>query len=321
VLELAEATARWDRVRQMMTALDLDILVAVDLTRDEILLGHQRWLTGYIPIGGPAAVLFDRDGLVELISARIGKPVTEFYRAQGLPIELVNDFSPSLLAERIARRRPRRVGIAQAESFPYSTAAALSDGGKGPELVDVCADMLRLRLRKSACELDLIRKGCAIADAVWERVPEFFRVGRRNYEIVADVDHLVRLAGAEGGFNLCFPLPFLGRAMLSLGNPDRIEAGGRYLLEISPRYRGYYSQLTIPVTARPNDEVALRAYDDVIASKVMAQPLMRPGADLSQIALTISAFLAERGRAMSSLSLGHFCGATTPPCHLSWRRA
>ncbi len=182
--------------------------------------------------------------------------------------------------------------------------------------MDVSNDILRLRLRKSANELALIRQSCAIADTVWERVAEIFRVGRRNYEIVADIDHLVRLQGAEGGFHLVLPLPFLGRAMISLGNPDRIEADARYLVEISPRYRGYYAQVTIPVSTWRHDEAAIRAYDDVIASKRMAEPLMRPGADLSQIASTISDFLAERGRAMSSLSLGHFCGlALEEPRH------
>jgi Xaa-Pro aminopeptidase len=316
VLTLVEATDRWTRVGLMMEALDLDLVVAVDTTRDEIMLGHQRWLTGYIPIGGPAAVLVGRDDSLELISERIGKPVTEHYRANGFPIELVGGFSASLLAERINRRQPKRIGIAEGGSFPFATGDALRDGPRLPNIVDISQDMLKLRLRKSAHELDLIRRSCAIADDVWERVPEIFRVGRHNYEIIADVDHLVRLAGAEGGFHLVLPLPFLGRNMLSLGNPDRIEPDARYLLEISPRYRGYYSQLTIPVSTRRDDNAALQAYEDVTASKRMAEHMMRPGADLSQIAVTISEFLKERGRTMSSLSLGHFCGmALEEPRH------
>ena len=316
MLDLTEATDRWARARKVMAARDLDVLVAVDLTRDEVLLGHQRWLTGYIPIGGPAAVLLARDGSVELISDRIGKPVTEYFRAEKVPIELVSGFSPAILADRIARRRPSRVGYAQAETFPFSTAALLNAGEHPPELVDVSDDVLRLRLRKSAKELALIRRSCAIADKVWEQVPDIIRVGRRNFEIVADIDHLVRWEGAEGGFHLVLPLPFLGRAMVSLGNPDRIEADARYLVEISPRYRGYYAQVTIPVSTRPADNAVLRAYDDLIASKRMAEPLMTPGADLSQIASTVSDFLAERGRTMSSLSLGHFCGlALEEPRH------
>ena len=313
MFDLREATARWARVRQLMDEHDLDALLAVDLSRDEILLGNQRWLTGYIPIGGPAAALVHRDGEIELISERIGVPVTEYYNAHAFPIGLVNGFSPRLVAERVIRRGPKRLGIVEPESFSATIATVLD---AFPDVVDVSEAFQRLRLRKSAYELDLIRTSCAIADAVWERVPEIFRIGRRQYEVVADVDHLVRLAGAEGGFHLLLPLPFLGRQMESLANREIIASGGRYLLEISPRFEGYYSQLTIPVTTRRNDTAALRAYDDVVASKVAAQPMMRPGTDLADVARFVAAFLKERGHAIASLSLGHFCGmALEEPRH------
>ncbi|HZV07163.1 MAG TPA: M24 family metallopeptidase, partial [Gemmataceae bacterium] len=149
-----------------------------------------------------------------------------------------------------------------------------------------------------------------------EHVPEIFKVGRRNYEIIADIDHLVRLQGAEGGFHLVLPLPFVGRPMPLSVNSDRIENGARYLVEISPRYDGYYSQLTIPVTSRSDDKAALRAHQDIVEAKRAAQPLMRPGADLSQVAKFVAEFLAGRGHALTSLSLGHFCGmALTEPRH------
>ncbi len=118
MLNSADATDRWTRVQRMMAELDLDLLVAVDLTRDEIMLGHQRWLTGFIPIGGPAAVLFGRDGSVELMSERIGKPVTEYFKAQNLPIELFNGFSASILADRIARRQSSPRGDRAGRKLP-----------------------------------------------------------------------------------------------------------------------------------------------------------------------------------------------------------
>lgn len=313
MFDLTEATARWERVTQLIAEHDLDALLAVDLSRDEILLGNQRWLTGYIPIGGPAAALIHRDGEIELISERIGLPVTEYYKAHDFPIGLVNGFSPHLVAERVTRRSPKRLGIVEPDSFPSAIATALASF---PDVVDVSDGFQRLRLRKSAFEIDLIRKSCAIADAVWERVPEIFRIGRRHYEIVADVDHLVRLAGAEGGFHLLLPIPFLGRAMQSLASQEIIAADNRYLLEISPRLDGYYSQLTIPVTTHRGDTVALQAYDDVVASKVAAQPLMRPGAELAGVAQFVADFLSERGHSIASLSLGHFCGmALEEPRH------
>ena len=316
MFDVAEATARWARVRDMMELHDLDLVLAIDLSRDEILQGHQRWLTGYIAMGGPAAALLHRGGHVELISERIGKPVARHYQTHGFPIELVDGFSPALLADRIGRLRPGRLGIAEAGSFPASLAALLAERPAPAELVDVARQFQRLRLRKSAYELALIRKSCAIADAVWEQVPEIVRIGRRTFEVVADIDHLVRLRGAESGFHLVLPLPFAGRPMRSVANPARIGEEARYLVEISPRYDGYYAQLTLPVTCRADDRAALDAYRDLEEAKHAAQPLMRPGADLSQVAQWVSTFLAGRGHSMTSLSLGHFCGmALEEPRH------
>ena len=312
----SEASARWARVRAMMATRELDAVLAVDLSRDEILRGNSRWLTGYIPIGGPAAALLHHDGQVELMSERIGQPVREYYRAHDIAVTPVDGFSAALVAERVGRSGCRRVGIAEAETLPAALAAALAALPSAPALVDVSAEFERLRLRKSAHEVALIRRSCAIADSVWRRVPEVFRVGRRTYEVLADIDHMVRLEGAEGGFHLILPVPFLGRSMQSLALGDRVEANARYLLEVSPRLDGYYSQLTIPVTTHPHDEAALRAYDDLVAAKQAAAPQMKPGADLSEIAKLVAAFLAERGRALTSLSMGHFCGlALEEPRH------
>ena len=299
-----------------METSDVDLLIAIDLSRDEILLGHQRWLTGYVPVGGPAAALLGRAGPIALVSDRIGKPASAYYEVNGFPVELVNGFTPPLLAELVAAHQPRRVGVADPVSFPWSIAAALRERLPACQLIDLSEPMQRLRLRKSAHELALIRKSCEIADEVWAHAPEIFRVGRRMYEIVADVDHLMRLRGAESGFNLLLPLPFSGRSMRAMANPDRIEADARYLLEVSPRYEGYYSQITIPVTTRADDQVAARAYADIVEAKEAVLPLMRPGADLSEIATLIAGALAKKGRALASLSLGHFCGmALEEPRH------
>lgn len=316
MIDVEEATGRWERVRRLMVARDIDVLLSIDLSRDEILLGNQRWLTGYSPVGGPAAALLHRDGHVELISERIGKPTTDFYWNNGFAIELVNGFSTMLLAARITGLAAQRIGIAEPGTFPFALGAALLAINPSITFTDLSTDFARLRLRKSEHELALIRRSCAIADAVWQNVPEVFRIGRRYYEIVADLDHLVRAEGAEGGFHLVLPVPFLGRGMQSMANPDRIEANARYLVEISPRYEGYYAQLTMPVTTHARDEKAISAYEDVVSAKRAAEPLLRPGADLSEIAKLIKADLAGRGHSMTGLSLGHFCGmALEEPRH------
>ena len=317
MINLAEATTRWQRIRELMERDNLDVVIAVDSSRDEIQQGHARWLTGYIAVGGPAAAIISRDGSVELISERIGKPTAAFYQSNNISLDLVNGFSAKLLAERIAMKTPARLGVAELETFPATTYLDLAYRASPPEIVDFSGQMTALRLIKSAEEIATIRHSAAIADKVWQHMPDIFRVGRANYEIIADVEQLMRLEGAESGFNLVLPLPFHGRMMQSIGNPDRIKPNARYTMEVSPRYQGYYSQLTIPVTTYQADDEANSAYEDIVASKEAAQPLMKPGTELGDVAKFIEQFLEERGHTMSSLSLGHFCGmALEEPRHI-----
>ncbi|MGE4431175.1 MAG: M24 family metallopeptidase [Sphingobium sp.] len=316
MLDLMELSARWTRTREMMERLDLDVVIAIDTSRDEILLSTQRWLTGFTPLGGPAAALLFRDGHVELVSQWLGKTVPAFYAGADLPIETVPGYSPQIFAERIGKAGARKIGYAEDGCFPASIYQALRDMPSSPALIDISAEIIALRMRKSAAEIATIRKSCAIADKIWENMDDIFRVGRKHYEIVADISHLARLEGAEGGFYLMGKLPFLGMPMRVLADPDEVVADTRYLVEVSPRFDGYYSQLTGPVTTRPDDADAARALADVVAAKEFAQPLMVPGADLSAIAVEIETFLKDRGHMMISRSLGHFCGmALEEPRH------
>ena len=85
---------------------------------------------------------------------------------------------------------------------------------------------------------------------------------------------------------------------------------------MSPRYDGYYSQLTSAVTTVADDEVGAGAYSAVVDAKAFAQPLMVPGADLSEIAVEVETFIKDRGQVLASRSLGHFCGmALEEPRH------
>jgi Xaa-Pro aminopeptidase len=312
--DVKELRSRWLRVRKVMKERDLDAVIAVGLSRDEILSGQQRWMTGFIARGGPAAVILTKDG-VEIFYGRWSSLVKEFYKSNfGSEVNLVDGVAPATIADRVAKLGLRRIGIGESESFSAALSQAI---GAGVEQIDVSNDMMRLRWIKSPLEIELIRKSCAISDTVWEQVPDICRIGRWVYEAVADVDQLVKREGAEGGFNVIMPVPFVGSPISSLVVREKFEAGSRWAVEVSPRYDGYYSQLTIPLTAVPNDDVFLKAYDDLVAAKQMAQGMMKPGANMTDVGKAVEKYLVERGHTMPGPSLGHFCGMSLEePRHL-----
>ena len=124
----------------MMADRDLDVVIAIDLSRDEIGQSSRRWLTGFSPLGSPAAALLHRDGRMELISRPTGMLAPEYYKAHGLQVEVLQGLFPqSLLADRIGRSCPGRLarilhedgrcalaisglGIVETASFPWALA-------------------------------------------------------------------------------------------------------------------------------------------------------------------------------------------------------
>ena len=244
MLDLADVSSRWPRVVDLMARHDLDVLIAVDTSRDEIMLGGQRWLTGFTPLGQPATALVFRDGHVELISAMLGRTAPAFYGASGLPIELVPGFSPALIAERVARVNAKRVGVAEPATLAANIADAVRATPSAPVLVDVANDFLALRLVKSPAELAMIRASAAAADAVWRDLPTIFRPGRKFYEIVADADHIVKSRGGESGFYLLAGLPITGMPMRVIADPEEVVADRRYMFEISPTTTPRWPKLT-----------------------------------------------------------------------------
>lgn len=311
-----ETIARVEQLRAIMDEFDLDLLVAADWSRDEIMAATVRWVSGYIAVGGPAAILIPRHGEVELLSERIGRPAAAFYADGQFPLELVSGFGAELVAERVARHGPKRIGLAEPEGFPWTFAMAIEATCPGVSFVEVTSAVQAVRLRKSPLEQQMIRTSCEIADAIGGQIPHLLRVGRSNRDVVADIDHAARLAGAESGFHLVLRMPFRGRPLQFTANPDLIEPETRYLVEISPRYEGYYSQLTLPVTTGDHDPTLERGHTDVVDAKQMAEALLKPGADLSKVAVQVEDFLRDRGHTMTSRSLGHFCGmALEEPRH------
>lgn len=76
-----------------------------------------------------------------------------------------------------------------------------------------------------------------------------------------------------------------------------------------------WTQLTIPVSSDAHDDKAHRANQAVVEVKAFAAAWHTiPGADLTEVSGTTAAFLRERGYAMTSPSLGHFCGMAWKSC-------
>jgi Xaa-Pro aminopeptidase len=182
----------------------------------------------------------------------------------------------------------------------------------GIELVEVHDEIMGIRLRRSKEEAGMYRKGAALADAGFEAALKVIHPGASEYEIIAEIEYVARKEGAEEHFTL------IGSGKFSFGdanrlplpyNPShrRIEAGDTVVLEITPRYEGYWTQLVRMVNVwQPNHDLAKM---QTVARDALKAGLeqFRPGKKVKDVTAKMQSYIATCGF-VGKPPFGHICG-------------
>jgi Xaa-Pro aminopeptidase len=193
----AEFQARLDRLRQEMAHLNLDALV---IYGDNYSFADLCYLTNYFPkVRGGIAVV-PRDGAISLL-LNIGSRDVPFAKT----LTWVDDVRASNLVGGDGAKLIKEKGLATAR-------LGLVDSGQGfplPQLEDMKNALAQatwgnipsllqpIRLRKSARELAAMGEAGRLLKEVCDGASQFIKPGRKEYEIVADIDRLARDKGAE----------------------------------------------------------------------------------------------------------------------------
>lgn len=183
-----------------------------------------------------------------------------------------------------------KVGLAGGREMPYPAYAALS----GAIVVEPADDIVETIAReKSADELRLVRKAAAAADAGFEAFRRASQVGVREYEIVAEVEHAMRAAGADDNFILLST----GSHNTAMRAPtDRQVAAGDVVIgEITPVCEGQFIQLCRTVSVGAPAAPLVERYALLVRAYERAVAAVRANAPASIIASTIDGMLTDAG--------------------------
>jgi Xaa-Pro aminopeptidase len=169
------------------------------------------------------------------------------------------------------------LAFAPAAFSPLALARAL------PEAADATAALADLLMHKADEEVDAIARAAAMADEGYAVFRAAVRPGRREYEVIGEVEAFLRSRGCPEQF-----------VIMAAGNTDvrgmrppsdrRIVAGDVVITEITPAIDGYFAQLCRTlVVGEPN--AAQRAAFDLFARATEAGiALVRPGVTAAEIA-------------------------------------
>ncbi len=186
----------------------------------------------------------------------------------------------------------------------------------GWDLRDVTGAFRRLRLRKSAEELDWLRRGAGLTDAALQHLADHVKPGLREYQLGALIEeaalgrgglpHLSYISsGPQDGASACVPRQNLSHRV--------IERGDVINTEISVSYWGYSGQAHRPlfVQAEPGAlyrqlwDVALEAYTRCAA-------VLRAGATVEDV-LDAAEVIHARGLTINDDLLHGFGIGLLPP--------
>ncbi len=266
---------RRERLAAAMAAEGLEALVvAGNPWRSDYL----RFAVDVTPLEGQVIALLDRDASARLM---VESPVEAARIAAERPwLAVVR--SGSLLADAeaaIGGLGNRRAVLAPSAAIPYR----LARGPLGSTVAAGTALLDRLMLHKSPAEIGAVQRAAALADDGYKVFRDAARVGRREYELVAEVEAYFRSRGCPENFMI---LGSGGREVRGMHPPGERRLAPRDLVttELTPCIEGYYAQICRTLVIGTPSDAQRRAFSVYREALEAGMAAVRPGATAGQVA-------------------------------------
>jgi Xaa-Pro aminopeptidase len=302
LLPQSEFQPRLDAVRQEMTRRGLDALV---IYGDNYSFADLCYLTNYFPkVRGGIAVV-PRDGAITLL-LNIGSRDVPFAKT----LTWVDDVRASNQVGTDGAKLIKEKGFAQAQ-------IGLADSGQGfplPQLEDMksalpdarwqeCNSLIApQRVVKSARELKAMGEAGHMLKEICAGAAAFIQPGRKEYEIVADIDRLARDKGAEdirilAGDSRLNPPSFKQAAIV----------GGHWALYMALQHERYWVEAgrTFILASDAKLQAAYRKAEEIVAAMV-AQ--LKPNGAVAALDTVARQQLGEFYQTAAIYGLGHGIG-------------
>jgi Xaa-Pro aminopeptidase len=269
------AEQRRKRLIDAMAAEGLDVLLVYGNAWQG---DYLRYATDFGILEGQALALVRNDGHVTLY---VDSPLEADRAALDCPgIEAV--LAPDLTGEvdaALGRMSNQRIGAAPQRLLPRRIAARAAD----LKLSDETSFVDRLLMHKLDGEIDAIRRAAKLADAGYKVFMQAARVGRADYELIAEAEAFFRAHGVDDNFQI---IGVGGVEVKGMAPPSgkRLKRGDMVTTELTPCVDGYYAQIcrTLVVgEATPEQQAAHAIWREAMEAGIAA---VRDGVTAADIA-------------------------------------
>lgn len=225
-------------------------------------------------------------------------------------------FSDNLIVDAVKLLKERgvsagRVGVSF-EMLPVAWHRFLKQELPQVEWVECHHRIMRIRTRHSPEEMEMFRKGALLGDAGFEAAVKMIRPGVSEYEIVAEIERAARAGGAEAHFTL------IGTGAFALGEGNslplpyspshrRVEVGDSVVMEITPRYEGYWTQLVRTVNVGEANPRVEKLQKTCLGAIGKGLEVFKPGKTINEVVQAMDRYVTGCGYLLRP-PLGHVCG-------------
>lgn len=272
------STLQAERSERLRAALDEAGLDAIVVYGNAWQCDYLRYATDFPLIEGDALAIFSADGEIELF---VDNPAEADRAALCCPDIRVawSDDPIAAMNRRLSSMGNRQIATAPATLMPYGIVQS-----KAPEAyADGTPLMDRLLLVKSPAEIATVARAAALAERGYLAFMDAIRVGRAEYELIADVEAFYRGEGYPENFMI---MGSGGREVRGMHPPGerRLREGDLVTTELTPCVDGYYAQVCRTLVLGEPSDAQFKAFEVYIEAVDAGHAVLRAGVTAGEVA-------------------------------------
>ncbi len=269
------ADARRERLLAAMAAEGIDGIVAYGNAWQG---DYLRYVSDFGILEGHGIAVMTADGAVELFLDSATDAERAEAETRGVAVCLAGDIARDVGA-RLDRVANQRLAAAPRKFMPRW----LADRARSFKLEDGTALLDRLLMHKFPAEIAAIRRAARLADEAYGEFRNAVAPGRRQYEIIADLEAYLRRRGCPDNFMI---IGSGGKDVLGMTPPSerRIAPGDLVTTELTPAVEGYYVQICRTLVAGKASAAQTRAFAVYAEALEAGIATVKPGATAADVA-------------------------------------
>lgn len=262
---------------QKMSILEKVYNVMKELSCDAILIQNRhsmRYITGYCGDTGMAVITKD--------SKAIFTDFRYVFQAQAQAKECeVIDIAGDGYAKSIAaylKAKDVKVAAFDEEETNYASYRRFSEAFGDIQMVSYTDQLAKLRMIKTAQELEYIKEAEHIGDVVFTKILDEIRPGVSELEIAAKIEYLLKTNGAEGiSFDPIVASGVNSSMPHAVPSHKKIENGDFLTMDFGCIYNGYCSDMTRTIVVGKANDKQKEIYNTVLKAQMAVLDQVKAG--------------------------------------------